>query len=338
MSNQESINLKIGIIVAVIFLTSFSIIYVVGDWYNSNYSINVIVKNWFDERFDSKEDNIYIVGASYVWPINASHVQQIISKAGHEYEVYNLGVQAERFNPKLKYIDKLILSNPNVVVLGLPYPGTIGAPLGILATTGSPAAITTINNEESDLTTLTSLDFEEYLDIETYVDLDNFKNPKFVSLNLVDILSDKKPQYNLATKEPFIPNHLLSTIRNDEMIKKHLLERSPGWLKKSPSYENVELNAFKEIVKKLKEKKIKVIVFVPPFHEFYWEEIGDEKEAKFISIIETLESDLDIKIYNLHDSYSDKKIWADGVHISRHPQSIIYSNDVAKIIIGELNS
>ncbi len=43
-----------------------------------------------------------------------------------------------------------------------------------------------------------------------------------------------------------------------------------------------------------------------------------------------------VKIYDLHEKYTDLDIWADLVHVAYHSDAMIYTDDVAEIILQEI--
>jgi len=94
----------------------------------------------------------------------------------------------------------------------------------------------------------------------------------------------------------------------------------------------------KAIITALKENNIKVVLFSTPHPKYYLEKIGDSNIEIFTSALNKISEELDVTVYHLNDKYSDLKIWADINHVSMDEISMIYSSDLAKIILDEIKS
>ena len=91
-----------------------------------------------------------------------------------------------------------------------------------------------------------------------------------------------------------------------------------------------------EIIFTLQENDIQVILFVVPQHKIILEDIGDERIRSFDLILDDLDKIPNLKIYNLFYKYSDLNIWNDPAHIAINDKTAIYSEDVAKMILREI--
>ena len=103
-----------------------------------------------------------------------------------------------------------------------------------------------------------------------------------------------------------------------------------------PPKENANHIALKEIIFTLQENDIQVILFVVPQHKIILEDIGDERIRSFDLILDDLDKIPNLKIYNLFYKYSDLNIWNDPAHIAINDKTAIYSEDVAKMILREI--
>ena len=103
-----------------------------------------------------------------------------------------------------------------------------------------------------------------------------------------------------------------------------------------PPKENANYIALKEIILTLQENDIQVILFVVPQHKIILEDIGDERIQSFNLILDDLDKIPNLKIYNLFYKYSDLDIWNDPAHIAINDKTTIYSEDVAKMILREI--
>ena len=68
----------------------------------------------------------------------------------------------------------------------------------------------------------------------------------------------------------------------------------------------------------------------------YRESISEESRKHFNPILEKISSNLGIKIVNYNEKYSDMNIWRDLSHIAYNQNAIIFSEDISKMIIKEI--
>jgi len=97
-----------------------------------------------------------------------------------------------------------------------------------------------------------------------------------------------------------------------------------------------DLSALDKIVTKLKEEKIKVIVFQPPFSQVYLDFMGEDNMKYYNSIVNNFASERNLPLYSLIEKYIDLDIWRDWAHVAENPEVTIYNTDIAKFIIREL--
>jgi hypothetical protein len=79
-----------------------------------------------------------------------------------------------------------------------------------------------------------------------------------------------------------------------------------------------------------------MIIFHPPFHKYYLDLISDESKENFKIIMNKISDKYDIRIYDLHEKYVDLNIWSDLVHVAYNPDSMIFTDDISKIILEEI--
>ena len=99
---------------------------------------------------------------------------------------------------------------------------------------------------------------------------------------------------------------------------------------------NTEVIALKQIIKELKQNEIKIIIFTTPYHKFYVEQ-EKSRIIQFDDIVKSIENYADLKIYRLDNKYQEMQIWFDITHIAINKNSTLYSDDIANIILIEIN-
>jgi hypothetical protein len=100
---------------------------------------------------------------------------------------------------------------------------------------------------------------------------------------------------------------------------------------------NDKIENFRKIIEKLQESNIKVVLFITPLHENFISNVEESEKRKLYDIVNKSAKDFNLDVYDFHDKYAELPIWLDINHIAYHKDSMIYSDDVAEMIILELN-
>jgi hypothetical protein len=121
-------------------------------------------------------------------------------------------------------------------------------------------------------------------------------------------------------------------ISSIEELEAHALRWGAG-LPLDIDHQNVKVVAIKKIITQLNDSGIKVGIFTTPRHHFHWDNLAQEDKDAFYDILDDISKNYDTKVYFLHNEYVDLDIWYDSHHITMHPDGLVYSSDVAEIII-----
>jgi len=95
--------------------------------------------------------------------------------------------------------------------------------------------------------------------------------------------------------------------------------------------------AFKEIISKITANNIQMMIVVNPHHSIYLDSLPAEESKMYFEFLESVSSEYDIKIIDLHDKYSNLDIWRDLVHIGHTKDTIVYYEDISKGILNNLD-
>ena len=107
---------------------------------------------------------------------------------------------------------------------------------------------------------------------------------------------------------------------------------------KIPTKNNERIEKFKMIIKKLQENDIKVVLLIAPLHETFLSNIPKTEYDEFYRIVDEIKNEFNLQVYDFQNKYSDLPIWMDVTHVAYNKNSMIYSEDVAKKIILEINN
>lgn len=325
-------------------LSFFLLIFIVNGFTESNY-ISSLENKFYNQNFVN-EKKIFILGASPMNAINPIIVNDAIQLTHPQFKVYNLAKGSDDPEKRKSSLDLIIKSKPDIVLYGIGYRDFQQK---------VPARIDEIKTVESILPNpkefvekliLANLNFYSH-------NLDFFKNPKLSTLQFLKEIYDRK---NVETSKS---NNIITDenypLRTPEQVSSKYIMKSDEQLKKlgdelKPTFERygIELMhknrmylSLQEIIETLEKNNIKVIIFTYPHHKYYLENIPDEDSVRFDNIIYELERENNISIKLLHNEYSNKKNWADLIHIyynyeldENNEDSISYSNDIANLILN----
>ena len=82
-------------------------------------SDNVITPKEFYSNLNSDKKQIFILGSSQVVAVNATHIDNYLSKSGYDYNIYNLATISDTPKLRLQTLDMIISSNPEIILYGI---------------------------------------------------------------------------------------------------------------------------------------------------------------------------------------------------------------------------
>jgi predicted glycosyltransferase len=245
----------------------------------------------------------------------------MVSQNYDDHTVYNLSYNTDVPSKRQRTIDEIMELNPKIVFYGI-----------------------------SDLEFRSVISTERLALNAEHADIQNillntigseFSNPQFISLQAIREIGQK---IDMGKKEsrlfqpytPFFEYHNEQfTIKNNNDIEIQFLKSKEEFVISSPS-ENKELSILKDMINKLQKRGIKVVLFTTPYHRVYLDSLNNEQKSSFDSILNELQKS-NMTIYRLDDKYADMPIWYNFDHISYTKNSIIYSEDIARLIISEID-
>jgi len=100
--------------------------------------------------------------------------------------------------------------------------------------------------------------------------------------------------------------------------------------------ENFEAYELRRNITFLQNNNLKVVLFSAPHPGVYLDILDDSDLEIFTSVLDDISNEFDIPVYHFYDKYADLNIWEDYNHLSLHKNGTIYSSDLAKIILSEI--
>lgn len=269
---------------------------------------------------------VFILGSSHVYALNTTIIQNTIAQHGLEYTVYNLGQGSDDPEARLRTIDYIISQKPDIVIYGIGFRDFESSGRSTLEKPN------TVLPEPPRLS-------EVITPLEERLDLSILKNPKFAMIRTINDLT-RSPDKILAEDNlprvypntPFFPYYVKATISADPSY----LERTETIDKLGeilPYEKNLNVKAFKQILKKLEENNIKTIVFTTPHTKSWLAHQSDHQKQTFYSILEHISSEFDFHIYYLHNKHTEMDIWENHNHLVVSQKTNFYSEEIASMIV-----
>ena len=273
---------------------------------------------FFDKEFNENE-KIFLIGSSHVGYLNSTHIVQKISNFNSKFEVYNLAYDTDNPEIRSKSIEKIISLNPKIIFYGISYRDFE-------------------TNVEQEFSLPNTKDF-----IGSFYEVDKI-NPRLITFKAIKSILDYSNIFPNSSQKitfintPFITPSISTTIiPNDNELEKEITK-----IISQKNFHHIDLQGnnikkFIEIIEKLEKKGITLVVYLTPLHPKYIEQISNDEKKKFKLIISKINEHYEIKIYDFINNYAEQNIWLNLSHISINEKSIFYSDDIANMIISELD-
>ena len=316
-------NGKIVFSIFIAFIISFSIFLIIQNEYQDE--INFLQNEFYSKKVDPQIKKIFLIGSSHVGQLNATHIEQKVLEENFEFKIFNLADTADKPKSRINSLEKIISQNPEMVVYGV----------------GLRDFAENKKIQKETLLPDPQTIFENIFSIEQYgFNIEIIENPKLSTLKILQSVLGIKTLVSDSIFEentPFYPYHKNKTnmIVSQEYIKNEDFHKEEIFIE--PYSKNKQVIALNKIISELERNDIKVIIFITPHSGFYMDSISVKSKENFDSIISNLLEQNNLEQYNFVDSYNNLEIWRSTNHISHNSNALIYSEDIANVIIKESN-
>jgi hypothetical protein len=323
-------NLRIIFTVFLGIFVSLVIFYFIMNWYPSNFDPTY---TWVEHiKNKSDKSKILLFGSSNTGTLDTDYIQKYLIDRGLEYEIYNLAQDGDlptRRADTIGYIGEL---KPEMILYGIDIRMFEGQPFmvqeqmtALQITEIKSIMPNTKNIFENTLFPLWNNDFFSKFP----------KSPKIITLQTIKhfVRDSNNSDIDIDSNKPFtnIAKKINQVIELKE-IKKEWKNENPQFYGINPE-NNIELNALKNIIKEIKNKNIKIVIFTTPKSSVYLNWINENNQEIFNLMLKDMEN-LNISVYTEYDKYANYNIWTDATHVVENNE--MYSEDIAKIILKEL--
>lgn len=270
----------------------------------------------FFSTINSSNKNVFLIGSSHVGVLNATIINQMVlnsvaNNTDKPILVYNLAKPSDTPDKRLGEIDRIISSKPEIIFYGISYPD-LSDRLKKESVFPDPQVI------------LSDTIYSHFVDILP-------ANPQLLTRTQINeiIHPGGNPQIIYNPNTPFFRYLPTLDILSDDKLKEQNWE-DPGHIRRG--------TAMDIIIQKAQDHDIELVLFKTPLHKYYLEHLSDEQIENFSTTLEDYANTYEIKIYDFEDKYSELEIWTDTDHISYDKTVTVYNNDVAEMIVAELES
>lgn len=314
----------LGIVMAII------VVYFIMNWYQSNFEPTYI---WIENiKNKSNTPKVLLFGSSHTGALNTDYIQEYI---GLDYKVYNLATASDYPTRRIETLTNVIELKPKMILYGIEIRMFEGQP-SVKQEQLTALQIIEINSVlpstkeffENILFPLTANDFFSKIP----------KSPKIITLQIIKHFvrdSNQTITLNVDSNRPFYNiEKNIDPVVDLEILKKDQESKNMQFHGIDPQ-NNREWDTLKKIIKELKHNNIKVVIFATPKSSVYINWLTDENKIIFDQMLEEI-ADTGAIVYSKYDMYQDYNIWSDPVHVTQGKSGIVYSEDIAKIIVKEL--
>jgi len=316
----------ISILIALTF--SFLLFYTFHEFFPPKKASDINDHPFFAENENSSSQKILLLGGSGAAQLNATVINQSLKKDYENHVFYNLAYNADTPKQRYKSLNETIMLKPQLVLYGITYFDLNG--FYWLNTEKNTQPFPTI---ELNPTALLSRN-DPFLEI----------NPKETTLNFIresfgdtDFFPKKADRFQLENAPFSFFDEYQTIIADDDYLEKISPEHVKIHVNQNESVTKEQVRYFKEIIELLQKNDIKVIIFVLPQQKYFLDLVPEDDQAIFYASLEEIKNEFDIKIYDLSDDYADLNIWMDHNHVAYNKKSMIFSDDIYKIIIKEMS-
>ena len=322
-------SISLSVIISVtIFLIVLNIPEKNQDEILGDINYNKIQENFFLKEFKISEKKIFILGSSYTQALNTTEINSIIQKDCTFCKVYNLSIQGDSIQKRSEVIDSIISAEPEIIIYGISENDFLNNEN--IEFDNSNHIFPNIKNLISNEIDLTK--YVKFLEIPA--------SPKDKTWNVIRQINKDdsiNQRFTPYPNSPFLKILDASTISISEMELRSLASNLSSSGKINEPENNKNFQILKEMINKIHEKNIKIILFMVPMHDYALTSQSKEFKKSFELIEEELVNSLKVDVNPRTVDYSNMPIWHDLFHIAVNNQSLIFSEDLSNIILKELN-
>ena len=315
----------ISILIALTF--SFLLFYTFHEFFPFKNSSDINDHPFFAENENSDSKKILLLGGCGAAQLNSTVINQSLKKDYENHVFYNLAYNADTPKQRYKSLNETIMLKPQLVLYGITYFGLNGF----------------WENTEKDTQPLPTIELNPTALLshnDPFLEI----NPKATTLNFIresfsdtSFFSAKADRFQLENAPFSFFDEYQTIIASDNDLNKINSESVGMHVNQNKSITKEQIIYFKQIIKSLQNNDIKIIIFVLPQQRYFLDLVPEYDKEIFYASLEEIKNEFNVKIYDLSDDYADLNIWMDHNHVAYNKKSMIFSDDIYKIISKEMD-
>ena len=315
----------ISILIALTF--SFLLFYTFHEFFPPKKASDINDHPFFAENENSDSKKILLLGGSGAAQLNSTVINQSLKKDYENHVFYNLAYNADTPKQRYKSLNETIMLKPQLVLYGITYFGLNGFYW---------------ENTEKDTQPLPTIELNPTVLLsrnDPFLEI----NPKATTLNFIresfsdtSFFSAKADRFQLENAPFSFFDEYQTIIASDNDLKKVNSESIGMHVNQNKSITKEQIIYFKQIINSLQNNDIKVIIFVLPQQRYFLDLVPEYDKEIFYASLEEIKNEFNVEIYDLSDDYADLNIWMDHNHVAYNKKSMIFSDDIYKIISKEM--
>ena len=281
---------------------------------------------FFKQEFSEDRKQIFLFGSSHVAQVNTTHVNEKISQNHTNYDIYNLAIGGDKPKDRAKHIDEFIALKPEVIFYGVSFRD--------------------FDNKYEENFLPQPQQVVKELEKNDYLNFD-YPNPKLITFQIFRKIMNQnsedlmKSEFLTNQNTPFSKISIIDSIikTEDEIKNSKDSERRIAGIKNlnvDPPSKNEQVFYLEKIINRLQENDVDVVVFTTPVHNYYLNSLPNDQKKNFDLILIEISEKYEISIYDFTEKYQNSSIFADLNHVAFNKDSILFSSDIANMIIQEI--
>jgi len=317
------VSLKIVLCIFIVFLVSFSVFFLFNEIF-PNRLASEVNDNEFFHSVEKESRKVLILGGSGSVQLNSTLIDKKISNFNPEFSVYNLSYNADTPEQRFSSVESTLDLKPEIVFYALTYFDLNGFEFDVKS---ENQVFPDVKHTISKIFNIKEKQLEAI-------------NPKATTMNfLKDTLnsgnSDMDSTYSVSNSPfSFIEDYQTIIAEPEKLIVSS--EKVRSHVNQDENSTQKQKKYLRDIIEKFLDNNIQVVIFSLPHHQYYLEHIPENDKEKFYSTLAELEHEYGIQVYDFQETYGELEIWQDSSHIAFHEDSMIFSNDVADMILREV--
>ena len=320
----------IRISISILLALSISILafYSFHEFFPPEQASDINDHSFFADKLNESSNKVLLLGGSGAGQVNSTMIHQSLSNDLGNYSFYNLAYNADTPKQRYKSINETIMLKPKLILYGLTYYDLNGYVWETVDKNPQPLPKIELNP------TKLLFDDDHFSEINPKETTLNFIRDSFADSNFFPI---KKDRFQLANSPFTFFDEYQTIISNDENLKIINPSFVETRVKQNPSIIKEQFVYLENIIEISKSNNIEIVIIILPQQKYFLELVPDKDNFLFYDSLNKLKKKFNITIYDMSSDYAVLDIWQDHNHVAFNTKSKIFSNDIYKIIINELN-